>query len=85
MRCSVIAGIGWNLIEINGDYWHANPLQYNANEAISYPKGIKKASDVWEQDSRKIRYAESRGFQIIVLWESQIKNQEHIGILEKIK
>ncbi len=25
------------LLEINGDYWHANPVKYHANDIIHYP------------------------------------------------
>lgn len=57
------------ILEINGDYWHANPKIYDENELISYP-GIKKyAKDVWAADKYKKELAESYGYKVYYIWE----------------
>lgn len=36
------------IIEFNGDYWHANPLVYEADSIIHMPaKTTKLAKDIW--------------------------------------
>lgn len=60
------------IIEFNGDYWHANPLKYAHNENISL-KGNRTAKEIWESDARKIALAESHGYKVKVIWESDYK------------
>lgn len=62
------------LIEVNGDYWHANPLIYDENDQINYPGKILKASDVWNYDSKKKQIAEDKNYKVIYIWESEMKN-----------
>ena len=61
------------LIEVQGDYWHGNPEIYKPEDIISYPNKIKTmAKDVWENDLIKKQNAESYGFSVIYIWESEI-------------
>lgn len=60
------------IIEFNGDYWHANPQKYHSNETISL-KGGRTAKEIWEADAKKIALAESCGYQVKVVWESDYK------------
>jgi hypothetical protein len=60
------------LIEINGDYWHANPNKYNENW---YNKQKKQtALEIWNSDNIKKQIAIKNGFKFITLWETDIKN-----------
>lgn len=72
-------------IEINGDYWHANPARYQPDEVIYYPKGKYLASEVWSRDAKKITELESQGFTVHVIWESEVKSGKHLAKLEEIK
>jgi G:T-mismatch repair DNA endonuclease (very short patch repair protein) len=66
--------VGNLLIEVQGDFWHANPLLYKADHILSFPGKKKvKASDLWEKDAKKVKLAHSRGFRIIHLWEKDLK------------
>lgn len=61
-------------VEFHGDYWHANPLIYEENEMISFPKNIKKrAGDVWILDQTRMEHIRRRGFRVFVVWESEYK------------
>ena len=63
------------LIELNGDFWHANPNRYSADDMIERPRQpLKKASDIWSQDARKRSVAENLGFRVVTLWESDLKH-----------
>lgn len=68
------------IIEINGDYWHANPLKYNENDYIQYPRiGLIKVKDVWENDKKYINHANNCGFKVINIWEdtmNKMTNEE---------
>jgi G:T-mismatch repair DNA endonuclease (very short patch repair protein) len=69
------------LIEVQGDFWHANPKKYKANDILNHPKNPISAKELWEKDSRKLKIANSHGYNVIYLWESDIKDNKHIEIL----
>lgn len=74
------------IIEINGDYWHANPLIYKENDIIKYPVGYKKAGELWKKDLIKKELAEKKGFSILYIWESEMKCTDlSILLYEKLK
>jgi len=64
------------IIEVNGDYWHANPLIYREDDMISHPGGKVKVKDIWERDKRKIDYATKIGYNVIVIWEYDINHNQ---------
>lgn len=61
------------IIEVNGDYWHANPSFYKKNDIVNYPEGEVCVSTVWERDKKKIDAAKSLGYIIIVIWQEELK------------
>lgn len=65
--------IGNVLLEINGDFWHANPQQYKANTIINFPGHKKKyAGQVWRKDLQKKICAVKKGYKVIYVWESEV-------------
>jgi G:T-mismatch repair DNA endonuclease (very short patch repair protein) len=68
------------LIEVNGDYWHANPLIYCDNDVIKYPDRTICAADRWKEDKEKIKSAEEYGYSVLTLWESDIR--ENLNTLD---
>lgn len=60
------------LIEVQGDYWHANPTIYKAEDKFPNVGAGMTAMEIWERDAEKKRYAESKGFKVIYLWESDV-------------
>ena len=77
------------IIEFYGDYWHANPVIYDAGKTIHYKFGTITANDIWEKDKKRIDIAKKRGYYVIVIWEQEIlkKNKEEICLIvrQKIK
>jgi len=74
------------LIEINGDYWHANPTIYKPNDIIHYNFGYTKAKEIWEKDEIKKEIAEKNGYKIIYIWEKELnKLKTNKQILEHLK
>ena len=43
------------LIEVNGDFWHANPRKYKANDLLPFPKKEVLAELLWKKDKKKIK------------------------------
>jgi G:T-mismatch repair DNA endonuclease (very short patch repair protein) len=61
------------IIEVFGDYWHANPNSYQRNDLISYPKGVRKyAWEIWQEDEERLGALENEGYRIFVAWEHDI-------------
>ena len=61
------------IIEVNGDFWHANPLIYEENDVVNLPEIKRKAKEIWERDKKHIEKAESMGYKVVLIWENDIK------------
>jgi len=59
------------VIEVNGDFWHANPELYDANWFNNVSKMYAK--DIWEKDLNRINKIINSGYKVIIIWENQIK------------
>jgi hypothetical protein len=66
--------VGDLIIEINGDYWHANPKKYKGDEIFYFPKSTLSAEDIWNLDKYKRDIAENHGYRYMVIWEEEVKN-----------
>jgi len=58
------------LIEVNGDFWHANPTKYVATDVLL---GDLTAEKIWLKDKRKVDRATAEGYTVITLWENEIR------------
>ena len=70
------------IVEIDGDYWHANPTKFVETSLIG-PKNIS-AKAIWESDNQKSNFILNKGFNLIRYWENEIKNISHEKVLEDI-
>lgn len=61
-------------VEVDGDYWHANPDKYKAEDRIN--KNMR-ASDVWARDIRITHKLNLLGYNVIRIWEFDIKKNAH--------
>ena len=61
------------LLEVNGDFWHANPKLYNAEHILKFVQGSLTAKDIWDRDKQKLDLALTHHYQTIVLWEDDIR------------
>lgn len=60
------------IIEYNGDYWHCNPKKYNSDYYHQVKK--KTAKELWEYDKNKIDLILKNGYNLEVIWESDLKS-----------
>lgn len=61
------------IIEINGNYWHANHKYYKEDDVIKYLGKSISAKEIWERDKRHIDKAENMGYKVLVFWEDDFK------------
>ena len=66
------------MIEVQGDYWHVNPIIYNCNGRFINNTQIKDII----QDKKKHTYVKNTGIEILYIWESDIKN--NVDLCEKL-
>ena len=59
------------VIEFNGDYWHCNPEKYNSNYFHQVKQ--KTAQELWDYDRDKVDLIKEKGYNLEVVWESQLK------------
>jgi G:T-mismatch repair DNA endonuclease (very short patch repair protein) len=76
------------LIEVNGDFWHANPSKYKATDILPFPKKNVIAESLWKKDEKKLKIALKNGYNVLPLWEMDIRPLNDIElelfIVEKI-
>jgi hypothetical protein len=71
-------------VEFNGNYWHANPELYNPDEIIQYPnQQFLTASDIWLRDEKKNQIIKDRGYEVLVVWEKDYK-ENNIETIKKV-
>lgn len=58
------------VIEINGDYVHANPKYYKSDDIILMPGNKYTAQEKWDYDAMKKKKIENVGYKVITIWES---------------
>jgi hypothetical protein len=62
------------IIEFNGDLYHANPKIYQENDITNPFEGRNKtAKEIWEDDKIKVKIANDRRFEVLVIWESEYR------------
>ena len=68
------------MIEFNGDVYHGNPKLFKKyDRPHPYLKHLT-AEDLWDIDLFKKRLAESRDFELLVIWESDYKDNKNAVI-----
>lgn len=73
------------LIEVNGNYWHANPEIYNKNDIFQFPRSKITAEDIWKMDKYKKYIAKVNNFIVLYFWEKEIKELSEDVLAKKIK
>lgn len=62
------------IIELFGTYHHADPFRYSPDQ-IMRVKGHTKASDIWKSDYQIISMMKEKGYDVMVIWQSDLKNK----------
>jgi G:T-mismatch repair DNA endonuclease (very short patch repair protein) len=70
-------------IEFNGDFWHCNPNDFKPDQIHRVKR--KKAIDIWKTDEDKKSLIENRGYQVLIIWESEYKKNPQQTLEKCIK
>jgi very-short-patch-repair endonuclease len=60
------------IVEVNGDFWHANPKLYGPDWVNNINK--RTAQEIWDKDAERLQAITNSGYEVIVLWQKDIKN-----------
>jgi len=61
------------IIEFHGDMYHGNPNKYNSTDnPHPFRKNIT-AQEMWDKDKRKLDIAIEKGFEVLVIWDSEYR------------
>ncbi len=65
------------IIEFNGDFFHANPNLYKKDDVIKMSESKKlTAQEIWNQDNKKLNNLLNLGYDVLVVWESDVKKDK---------
>jgi len=70
------------VVEVDGDYWHANPSFFKETDMIG-PKNIS-AKDIWNSDNQKSQFILNKGYNLLRYWSTDINNISYEKIFEDI-
>jgi len=62
------------IVEVNGDYWHANPEKYSP-DYFHKAKGLT-AKEIWCYDKQRNEHLAQLGYKVVVVWEKEIKKSD---------
>lgn len=62
------------IIEFNGDVFHGNPQLFNESDCPNPFNRTLTAKQMWLNDKEKIDLAKSKGFEVMVIWERDYRN-----------
>jgi hypothetical protein len=76
--------IGDLVVEVFGDYYHANPIKYLPSDLISLFKGKVEAQEIWARDLVRLEKLGQCGYRTMIVWEYEIKY--HLSeVIQRIK
>lgn len=68
-----------NVIEFQGDRFHANPLLHKASDRPHPFNKTLLAEDIWKKDRLRRQIYESKGYNVLEVWQSEWNdNQERV-------
>jgi very-short-patch-repair endonuclease len=68
------------LLEVQGDYWHGNPLYYGEGKRPFNDTQLFKI----QQDAKKKEFAKEYGYLIFYIWETEVHDGK-FGVIEQIQ
>ena len=68
------------IVEIQGDYFHASPKKYK--ETDYFKQFDCTAGDIWKRDAKKREFLQSKGYEVVWIWETEINKMSDGQILE---
>jgi G:T-mismatch repair DNA endonuclease (very short patch repair protein) len=63
------------VIEVFGVYWHADPRKYKCTDLFYTVYGPLTSEQIWSRDKIKIDHIKALGFNVEIIWESDISSE----------
>jgi hypothetical protein len=76
------------LMELQGNYWHANPSFHEPDDIISVRSSSKNgtmAKDIWAYDAEKKQLAIDNGYLYVAFWESDMNSLSDEEIIKSVR
>jgi len=73
------------LVEMQGNYFHANPKFYKSNDIVVIGSEKRLVREIWEKDKEKASLAINSGYSLLVIWEDDFCDMTDEEVLLKIK
>lgn len=73
------------LLECHGTYWHGDPRYFNEDGSNSLRKLNQIQINNMAKDKLKKEYAESKNFHLVVLWESDVKQNNYNNLTTRME
>jgi len=70
------------IVEIDGDYWHANPKKFSPDDIVGKKK--QSAKEIWKRDDKKNEAYKKAGYSVLRIWDSDLKEKTTHQIFEDI-
>ena len=70
------------IIEFYGDYWHANPKTFKANDIVHHKLTAKQ---IWNRNKKRLNILKNNGFIIFIIWQNEYENDKQKTIQSLIK
>jgi very-short-patch-repair endonuclease len=70
------------IVEINGDYIHANPTKFKSNDVIILRSSQYTAKDKWNYDQKRKEALEVLGFKLFVVWQSDNLDEKKLELYQ---
>jgi G:T-mismatch repair DNA endonuclease (very short patch repair protein) len=80
-NCDIVFDTMLFIVEYFGDFWHCNPEKWDAQQFN--PRIKMTAEKRWALDGDKLAALESLGYKVLVVWESNWK-QNSQGVIKEI-
>lgn len=62
------------IIEYHGDFWHSNPSLFDSTHHCPYTK--RPQQEIHDKDADKKRIANKHGYEVLVVWENDYKQDK---------
>ncbi len=69
-RCDDVHHAKRIVVEVHGDYVHANPAKHKASDVIRLERATYTAREKWADDASRTARLEALGYRVLVVWES---------------
>lgn len=71
--CDCFYPTGNKVIELYGDYWHANPAIFSSDTMMDYNL---TAQEKWELDAERIKLFRDHGYDVMIVWEKDWREDD---------